>query len=124
MNLYGQRTRPRNSPFNIAVSGLRWDRENGWHVALTGHARAIFCAQLALTHEPHTWLDMHGLTLDVDMLAGPDYRAAAEAARAWYEAYVYDPTDDPENVDMRGVWPRWEWKESRDENWAKGERGE
>lgn len=99
MNLYGQRSRPRNSPFNIHVSGLRWNREHGFHVRLTGHDRAIFCAQLALTHVSHEWLDMHGLTLDIEHLAGPDYRASAEQAKAWYEAFVYDPATDMENVE-------------------------
>ena len=91
--------RPLPTEHSIAVSGPRWNREHGWHVALSGHDRAIFCAQLALTHVSHEWLDMHGLTTETDMMAGPDYRASAEQARAFYESYVYDPANDPENVD-------------------------
>lgn len=123
MNLYGQRTRPRNSPFNLHVSGLRWDAANGYHVAITGDGRALFMARLALTHVAHDWLDCHGLMLGIDQLAGPDYRASAEAAREFYEAFVYDAAADPENQDI-DVWPRWEWREARDENEAKWIRGE
>lgn len=93
------RGQPLPTDTGLRVSGLRWDRENGYHVAIIGDGRAAFCAQLALSHVAHDWLDCHGLDARIERLTGPDYRESAEKARAYYESYVYDPACDPENVD-------------------------
>lgn len=70
------------------------------YVQVYGDGRAVFCAQLALTHTDHSWLAYHALRLGIEVLAGETTAEIAESARRakrWYESFQYKPEEDMEN---------------------------
>lgn len=68
-------------------------------VIVSGNRRALYMARLALTRVEHDWLAGYGLSIGTVYLTSEE---GVAAAKRWFERFVYEPENDPENVIVKG----------------------